>query len=132
MKSKLNGENLVQGVNTWAVSLLRYSAAFWKKCELQAIDRKTTKLFTIYGGLHPKFDVDRLYIPGKDEGRGSIAIKDCVGLAVRGLVVYIQGSKERLIQAAKGDKLDGLEAASVFRTAASVFRIAKKEKRLQD
>ena len=28
LKSKLNGVNLVQGVNTWAVSLLRYSAAF--------------------------------------------------------------------------------------------------------
>ena len=28
LKSKLNGANLVQGVNTWAVSLLRYSAAF--------------------------------------------------------------------------------------------------------
>ena len=27
LKSKLNGENLARGVNTWAVSLLRYSAA---------------------------------------------------------------------------------------------------------
>ena len=41
--SKLNGGNLVRGVNTWAVSLLTYSAAFvsWRKSELQAIDRKT-------------------------------------------------------------------------------------------
>ena len=33
LKSKLNGGNLVHGVNTWAVSLLRYSAAFdsWRK-----------------------------------------------------------------------------------------------------
>ena len=28
MKSKLNGGNLFGGVNTWAASLLRYSAAF--------------------------------------------------------------------------------------------------------
>ena len=50
MKPKLNGRNLVHGVNTWAVSLLRYSAAFfsWRKSELQAIDRKTRKLFTIW------------------------------------------------------------------------------------
>ena len=27
-KSKLNGKNLVHGVNTWAVSLVRYSPAF--------------------------------------------------------------------------------------------------------
>ena len=61
-KSKLNGRNLVQGVNTWAKSLLRYSAAFisWRMCELQAIDRKTRKLFTIFRGLHPKSDVDWL------------------------------------------------------------------------
>ena len=62
LKSKLNGQNLVQEVNTWVVSLLRYSAAFisWRKCKLEVIDRKTRKLFTIYGGLHPKSDIDRL------------------------------------------------------------------------
>ena len=37
LKSKLNGRNLVHAVNTWAVSLLRYSATFvsWRKSELQ-------------------------------------------------------------------------------------------------
>ena len=56
LKSKLNGGNVVRGVNTWTVSLLRYSAAFvrWRKSELQATDRKTRKLFTIYGALHPR------------------------------------------------------------------------------
>ena len=39
LMSKLSGGNLVRGVNTLAVSLLRYSAAFvsWRKSELQAI-----------------------------------------------------------------------------------------------
>ena len=116
LKLKLNGGNLVQGVNTWAVCLLRYSAAFIssRKCALQAIDRKTRKLFTIYVGLYPKSDVDRLYIPRKDGGRGLIAIEDCVELAVRGLVVYVHGSEERLTQAARGDRVDGLEAARVL------------------
>ena len=70
LKSKLNGGNLVRGVNTWAASLLRYSAAFvsWRKSELQAIDRKTRKLFTIYGVLHPKSEVDRYkYLENKEE-----------------------------------------------------------------
>ena len=42
LMSKLNGGNLVHGVNTWAVFLLRYSAAFvsWRKSALQSIDRK--------------------------------------------------------------------------------------------
>ena len=58
--------------------------------------------------MHPKSDVDRLYIPRKEGGRGLISIEDCVELAIRGLKVYIHESEERLIQAARGDKIDGL------------------------
>ena len=92
LKPNLNGENLVYGVNTWEVSLLRYSAAFvsWRKSELQAIDRKTTKLFTICGALQTKSDVDRLYTPTKEGGRGLMFIQHCVELAIRGLEVYVQ------------------------------------------
>ena len=127
LKSKLNGGNLLRAVNAWAVSLLRYSAAFvsWRKSELQAIDRKTWKLFTIYGALHPESDVGRLYIPRKERGRGLILIEDCVELAIRGLEVYVHESEDRLIQAARRDKIDGLEAASVLKRS-------KKEKRLED
>ena len=127
LKSKLNGGKLVRGVNTWAVSLLRYSIAFasWRKSELQAIDRKTKRLFTIYGALHPKSDVDRLYIPRKEGGRGLISIEDCVELAIRGLEKYVHGKEERLIQAARGEKIDRLEAASVLKRS-------KKKKRLEN
>ena len=54
-----------------------------------------------------------------------ISIEDCVELAVRGLEVYVHGSEERLIQAARGDKIDGLEAASVLKRS-------KKEKKSED
>ena len=39
-------------------------------------------MFTIYGALHPKSDVDRSYIPRKEGGRGLIFIEDCVELAI--------------------------------------------------
>ena len=54
-----------------------------------------------------------------------ISIEDCVELAIRGLEVYVYGNEERLIQAARGDKIDGLEAASALKRS-------KKEKRLAD
>ena len=54
-----------------------------------------------------------------------ISIEDCVELAKRVLEVYVYGSEERLIQAARGDKLDGLEAPSVLKRS-------KKGKRLED
>ena len=44
-----------------------------------------------------------------------IYIADCVELARRGLEVYVHGIEERLIQAARGDKIDGSEAASVLK-----------------
>ena len=72
-------------------------------------------MFTIYGALHPKSDVDRLYIPRKKGGRGLILIEDCVELAIRGLEGYIHVSEERLIQAARGNKIDGVQAASVLK-----------------
>ena len=124
---RLNGGNSVCGVNAWTVSLLRYSAAFvsWRKSKLQAINRKSRKLFTIHGASHPESDVDRLYIPRKKGGRGLISIEDCVELAIRGFKVYVHGSEGRLIQAARGGKTDSLDAASMLKRA-------KKEKRLED
>ena len=83
------------------------------------------KMFTIYRALHPKSDVDRLYIPRNEGGRGLVCIEDCVELAIRGLEAYINGSEERLIRAARGDKIDGLEAVDVLKRS-------KKEKSLED
>ena len=82
-------------------------------------------MFTICGALHPKSDVDKLYIPRNEGGRGLISIDDCVELAIKGLEVYVHWSEERLIQAARGDKIDGLEATSVLKRS-------KKQKRLED
>ena len=54
-----------------------------------------------------------------------ISTEDCVELALRDLEVYVHESEERLIQAARGDKIDGLEAASALERS-------KREKRLPD
>ena len=83
------------------------------------------KLFTLYGALHPKSDVDRLYITRKEVGGVLISIEDFVELAIRGLEVYVHGSEERLIQSARGDKIDGLEPASFSKRS-------KKGKKLED
>ena len=54
-----------------------------------------------------------------------ISTENCVELAIKSLEVYVNGSQERLIQAARGDKIDRLEAASVLKRS-------KKEKRLEE
>ena len=54
-----------------------------------------------------------------------IYIEDSVELAIRDLKVYVHGTEERLIQAVRGGKIDGLEAESILKRS-------KKEKRLED
>ena len=52
----------------------------------------------MFGAFHPKSNVDRVYIPRKEGGKGLMSIEDCVELAIKGLEVYIHGSEEKLIE----------------------------------
>ena len=132
LKSKLNGGNLVRGVNTWAVCLLRNSAAFvsWRESELQAEDRKIGKFSTIEGALCPKSDADRLQIPRKEGGRGLISTEDCIVLVIRGLEICVYENEERLIKAARGGKIDCLEVASVLKRSKKDERLEDREKKV--
>ena len=49
LSSKLNAGNIIKAINSWAVSLLRYSGGIvnWTKSELAELDRRTRKLLTI-------------------------------------------------------------------------------------
>ena len=46
LETKLNSRNLIKGINTWAVPLVRYSGPFskWTKEELQQRNHRTKKL----------------------------------------------------------------------------------------
>ena len=103
LETKLNGGNIIKAINTWAVSLVRYTAPFieWSKNELRDMDRRTRKLMTMHKALHPKDDIDRLYTERKEGGRGLFNIEECVELALLGLMNYVKSSKERIISAVR-------------------------------
>ena len=118
LETKLNGGNIIKGINTWAIPVLRYSAAFlhWTKAELQEMDRRTRKLLTMHKGLHPRSNVDRLYLPRKEGGRGLMSAEDTVNLATIGLKRYVRESEEKLLVAARGDTEDEqLETENEFK-----------------
>ena len=50
LETKLHSRNLIKEINTWAVSLVRYSGPFlkWTREELQLIDKRIRKLMTIH------------------------------------------------------------------------------------
>ena len=45
--------------------------------EVEAIDRKTRKFFTIYGVLSPRAHTSRIYLLRKEDGHGLISAVDC-------------------------------------------------------
>ena len=75
--TELSAKNKIQAIGSLAVPVLRYSFGIvnWHQEELQKLERETRKLLTIHGQHHPKADVDRLYVPRKQGGRGLMQLE---------------------------------------------------------
>ena len=60
LETKLSTRNLIKGINTWAVPLVRYSGPFlkWTRDELKEMDQRTRTLMTMHKALHARDDVD--------------------------------------------------------------------------
>ena len=97
LETKLSSRNLIKGINTWAVPLVRYSGPFlkWTREEPRQMDQRTRKLMTRHKALHPKDDVDRLYVPRKEGGRGLDSIEGSVDTSIQRLEDYIEKTRKR-------------------------------------
>ena len=67
---------------------------------MKEIDRKTRKIINMYGGLHPRSVVERLYLPRSEGAMGHVSIEDCVNKERKNLALYALRSNEKLIIAA--------------------------------
>lgn len=92
LKSELNAKNKISAITALAVPVLQYSFGIikWTLAELRKMDRQTRKLLNIHGALHPRADVDRLYLPRKEGGRGMQSLETSHAIAMRGLNTYIK------------------------------------------
>ena len=129
LKSKLNGRNKVTVISKWAVAIFRYGAGIiqWKASELKDLDRKSRKTMTMYGGLHPKSDVDRLYLKRKEGGRGLIGVERCIREEEHNLGFYVANSEENLIKGVSTS-----ETIDTRETIASVEFRKQTEKELKE
>ena len=80
MRSQLNSRNKFNAVNAYCLPIIQYAVGIvkWNVDDLRSMDRKTRKLLTIHRGLHPRSDVDHLYVPRKKGGRGLKLVEDVV------------------------------------------------------
>ena len=51
----------------------------------------------MYGGIHPRKNVERLYLPRSEGGRGLASTEDCVNDERENLALYAFRSNERPI-----------------------------------
>ena len=93
LSSKLNVGHVIMAINCWA-------AVNWTKSELAELDRKTRKILTIHGALHPRSNISRLYLPRRKDGRGIISVEDAINTEKRNISVYMSQSQEHLLKAA--------------------------------
>ena len=121
IETKLNSRNLIKGINTWAVPLVRYSGPFlkWTRDELKQMDQRTRKLMTMHKALHLRDDVDRLYV-SRYEGGGELAsIEDSVDASIQRLKGFIQNHEGGPIRATRNENEN---------TMNNIMKITRKQK----
>ena len=84
-ETKLCCRNLIKGINTWAVHLVRYSELFLKftREELKQMDQRKRKLITMHKALHLRDDADKLYVSRKEGGKGINSAEDSVDASIQ-------------------------------------------------
>jgi len=85
--TELSAKNKIQAVRSLAVPVLRCSFGIvnWHQEELQKLDRKTRKLLTIHEQHHPKANIERLYVPRKQGGRGLMQLEAALSVEIKNL-----------------------------------------------
>jgi len=106
--TELSAKNKIQAIESLAGPVLRYSFGIvnWHQEELQKLDRKTRKLLTILGQHHPKADVDRLYVPRKQGGRGLMQLEAAHAVEITKLAEYVNRKEDPIIQVVRTHQLN--------------------------
>ena len=64
------------------------------------MDRKTRKVLTMYQALHPKSNVDRLYLPCSEGGKGLLSLEECVNAEKKSLGQYLKMNEDEWLRSA--------------------------------
>ena len=75
----------------------------------------------MYGRLHLKSDVDRLYVKREDGCRGLISVEHCIREEENSLGFYVANSKENLIR--------GVSAAETINTRDTISSVEFKKQK---
>ena len=100
LHTELNAKNKLEAINTLAIPVVTYnfSVMKWNLEEKKRMNRKIRKLLTLNRVHHPKSDVNRMYIPRKEGGRGMTNLEMCFKTTAIGLNTYLLSSGKRMLK----------------------------------
>ena len=104
IETKLCDRNLIKGLNTWVILLVRYSGLFlkWTRDELRQMEQRSRKLVSMEMTLRARHVSDRFYVSRKG-GRGLPNNEDCVDVSIQGVEDKVKKNKERRLTAASNN-----------------------------
>ena len=98
--TELNARNKIEAINTLALPIVTYSFNIinWNLEDIRRIDRKIRKLMTLTRMHHPKADVDRIYLPRREGGRGLIQLELAYQTATIGMAQYLTTTTDHYLK----------------------------------
>ena len=115
LKSELNSADKLKTINTVAVPVVTFSFNIinWTLKELAKLDTKTRKFLTMYKMHHPKSDVDRLYLPRTEGGRGLVQLELSYKTTIIGFNKYLQETEDTLLRHDDRKPLNSISTQSI-------------------
>ena len=96
----------------------------WNNKEVQRIDRKTREMMTMYGALHLKSDVERIYVQRDKGGREVVRCENCIRSKENNLGWYVKNSVEK--------QLEGFKLIGVIDVDHCVYKYEYKKRRMEE
>lgn len=99
--SHLNARNLLRAINIYAVPVLLYTFGIinYNTTDLKKIDIKTRKILAMSKAHQQKADVDRLYLPTDQGGRGLTSLETLHKTQIIKYKTYLETEKDHILRA---------------------------------
>lgn len=102
-KSELNAKNKAKAFNELAVSKLIYSFSVirWNRQELEELDATARKVMHMNQCLHPRAEVERLYLRRREGKKGLIILAEMYDRVNAGMAIYTSISESKCMKSVK-------------------------------
>ena len=103
MRSELNACNRMDAISSLALPVvtLCFPMINWSLTEIKKFDTKIRKLLAMHRMHHPKSDVNRLYLPRKEVGRGLVQLELSLKTSIFGMDTYLNTTNDLMLKFAK-------------------------------